>query len=266
MKTRIAEKNPFRRAFHLDHAFAWETISTLTKAREGSVGVLDYGAHDGKMLLTCLHSGLALEAYGVDANKSAIERGSSQIPPGYPLRLGNVGDVEGFAVVRGGFDVVCLMGVIEHVLDQPALLSRLRSALRPGGTLILSAPGRHFLSWLDFGNWKFYFPTFHELFIKKTKGEDYYRVKFVECQNGLFGDIEVGKNEHQHFRASELIALIEGNGFKVERVDGYGFFYRLLHNIWWLSPPFLKTLLNPVIRVDLRMGSRAELVISARRV
>lgn len=265
MKTRLAETNPFRRTFRLDHAFVWERITQLAGREDRALAVMDYGAHDGRMLRVCLESGLALQAFGVDANKGAIRRGVGEIREGCSLRLGDVADFEAFAGATGGFDVVCLMGVIEHVNDQAALLAQLRSSLRPGGFLLLSAPGRHFLSFMDLGNWKFHFPRLHRFFVERVKGPDHYREKFIECRNGLFGDIEVGKNEHQHFTRAELAALIEKNGFGVESVDGYGFFYRFLHNIWWLSPGPLKRLLEPLVRADLRAGDRAELVVCARR-
>jgi SAM-dependent methyltransferase len=264
MKIRITDGNPFRGSFRFDHAFAWERMSSLLRACETSLKVMDYGAHDGKMLRACLNSGLSLDAYGVDANKAAIRRGLDQNRNGSSLQLGGIGDFESFATAAGGFDVVCLMGVLEHVRDQSALLGRLRASLRPKGTLLLSVPGRHFLSWLDFGNWKFYFPRIHRFFIERTKGVDYYREKFVECRDGLFGDIEVGKNEHQHFTRRELISLVESNGFAVEVIDGCGFFYRLLHNVWWFSPTIVKKMLEPAMRVDLRMGDRAELYACAR--
>lgn len=265
MKTRITDGNPFGRSFRFDHAFMWERVGSLVKVHSTPLKIMDYGAHDGRMLRTCLESGLRLEAYGVDANKSAIRRGFDEISADTSLRLGDVSDLEGFVTAAGGFDVVCIMGVLEHVRDQPALLARLRRSLRPGGTLVMSVPGRHFLSWLDFGNWKFYFPKLHRFFIEKTRGKAHYREKFVECRDGLFGDIEVGKNEHQHFARGELTSLLEKNGFKVEVVDGYGFLYRLLHNVWWLSPRPVKRLMEPMIRVDLRMGGSAELVVCARR-
>jgi SAM-dependent methyltransferase len=266
MKTRITDANPFGRSFRLDHAFAWEKVGLLVESHSTALKVLDYGAHDGRMLRICLESGLPLEAYGVDANKSAIERGRGEISSGVSLRLGDVSDLEGFASAAHGFDVVCMMGVLEHVRRQAALLARLRASLRTGGTLMMSVPGRHFLSWLDFGNWKFYFPKIHRLFIETTKGRAHYREKFVECRNGLFGDIEVGKKEHQHFARAELTSLLERNGFKVEVVDGYGFFFRLLHNVWWLSPRPVKRWMEPMIRADLRVGGRAELVVCARRL
>lgn len=265
MKTRISSANPFRRSFRLDHAFVWEKVSSLVSARAKPLKIMDYGAHDGRMMRTCLDSGLSLEAYGVDANNSAIMRGLDEFCRDRRLQLGGVGDLQRFAEAAGGFDVVCLMGVIEHVRDQAALLKRLRASLRPGGTLLLSAPGKHFLSWMDFGNWKYYFPRLHRVFIERTRGRDYYREKFMECRNGLFGDIEIGKSEHQHFIREELIALIESNAFKVQVVDGYGFAYRLLHNIWWLAPRPVKRMLEPVIRMDLRAGNRAELVVCAHR-
>ena len=265
MMTQISANNPFGRTLRFDHAFAWEKIATLAKARGSSITVMDYGAHDGAMLRACLDSGLPLTAYGVDANESAITRGMGQVRQGRGLLLGGVADFEKFREQAGGFDVVFLMGVLEHVRQQSDLLNRLRNSLRPGGSLVLSVPGRHFLSWLDFGNWKFYFPRLHKIYIEQSKGRDYYNERFVECRNGLFGDIEIGKGEHQHFSRREMVALLEETGFEVEVVDGYGFSYRLLHNVWWLSPGPLKRLLYPAIRVDLRMGSRTELVTCARR-
>lgn len=265
MKTRISKENPFRGSFRFDHAFVWEQIRIRARGASTPALVMDYGAHDGKMLRTIINSGLPLEGYGVDANKGAVARGREQVGESIPLQLGSVSDFETFSKTKGGFDIICLMGVLEHVLDQGALLDRLHGAMRPGGTLLLSVPGKHFLSWLDFGNWKFYFPRIHRFFVERTKGSAYYREKFIDCPNGLFGDIEVGKNEHQHFSRAEIVRLLEGKGFGVEIVDGYGHFYRLLHNVWWFTPSLLKPVIEPLIRADLRAGSCAELVLSARR-
>jgi SAM-dependent methyltransferase len=235
----------------------------MTELSTQPLTVADYGANDGKMLRCALESGLSIEGYGVDANDAAIARGRMALEHGLQLRLGGVTEYEAFARDAGGFDVVCLMGVLEHVLDQVSLLERLRISLRPGGTFIVSVPGRHFLSWLDFGNWKFRFPRVHRFFVEKTKGRPYYHERFLECRNGLFGDIEVGKEEHQHFSRRELQVILENNGFDVEYVDGYGTWFRLLHNVWWFSPGLVRKMMHGIIHGDLRRGTSVELVACA---
>lgn len=96
--------------------------------------VLDYGAGDGELVQLLLHRGHRVAAY-----EPSSSRGNRllELVGGDPKFLG----------VRGGepkeqFDIVFMIEVIEHILDQDLdqALRRMRDSLKDGGTLIVTTP------------------------------------------------------------------------------------------------------------------------------
>ncbi|MBM4231218.1 MAG: methyltransferase domain-containing protein [Gammaproteobacteria bacterium] len=241
----------------------WEAVSKRA-AVASSLTLLDYGCNEGALIAVLARSFPNVTVVGIDKNRDAIACGTQRLTQSR-LSLHNSQDPIGWLEGQRGFDMVLSMGVVEHVVEQERLLAGLAGALNPGGALVLSVPGKNMFSWADFGNWKFYFPRLHQWYVESTRGADFYRTHFVECANGLFGDVEVGKNRHQHFRRREIVSLVSAAGCEVIEIDGYGFFYRILHNIWWFLPPFLKSVFRRLVLVDLRVGSSAELIIEARK-
>jgi 2-polyprenyl-3-methyl-5-hydroxy-6-metoxy-1,4-benzoquinol methylase len=225
---------------------------------------LDYGCNDGALLFELARSFPNLEVIGIDKNRNAIAAGAKRIANSQ-ISLHSPHDLVAWVNMQQEFDIILAMGVIEHVVDQEILMESLGRALKTGGRLILSVPGKNIFSWADLGNWKFYFPRMHKFYIERTKGKKFYKENFIECANGLFGDVEVGKDCHQHFSRDEILGLINASRCRVTVVDGYGFTYRVLHNIWWFAPNFLKPLLRDLILIDLRVGSSAELVLEAEK-
>lgn len=59
-------------------------------------------------------------------------------------------------------------------------------------------------------------------------GSESYRRRFVECDNELFGDIELCKGEHEHFTVKSLSGLLAASDFRLIDVDGAGYFGRVL--------------------------------------
>jgi SAM-dependent methyltransferase len=263
MRKSLSAHNPFRNTFRLDHAYVWESVSSRAN-HAASLKLLDYGCNDGLLISKLICSFPNLTVVGIDKNRDAIDAGARRITDSR-MSLQSPPDLIEWLDTQSDFDMVLVMGVVEHVVEQEKLLLSLAGTLKAGGTLILSVPGKNMFSWADFGNWKFYFPKLHRYYIEKTKGADFYRSKFIECSNGLFGDIEVGKDRHEHFRRQEIKHLVSTSGCRVAEIDGYGYFYRILHNIWWFSPKFLKPAINQLVLLDFRLGSSAELIVEANK-
>jgi 2-polyprenyl-3-methyl-5-hydroxy-6-metoxy-1,4-benzoquinol methylase len=263
MRTAFSATNPFRSTNRFDHAYVWEAISRYA-SQTSSLRLLDYGCNEGVLIAELARSFPGINVVGIDKNKDAIARGADRFSSAR-VALHSPQNLVDWVGEQNRFDVVLAMGVVEHVVEQEALLSSLAKALKPGGVLIISVPGKNVFSWADLGNWKFYFPRLHRWFIERTKGADFYRAHFIECVNGLFGDVEVGKERHQHFRRDEIERLVNSSGFRVTSIDGYGFLYRILHNIWWFSPAIIRPPLTRAMLLDLRAGSSAELIVEARK-
>lgn len=258
MKTIIQEKNPFRNS-SLPHSYAFEKISQIHE-HINDIVILDYGAYDGKMLETIVKAGLICEAQSVELNADIVEKNKDNLSLNHTLRV--IKKNENLPFGDNFFDVISIMGVVEHVHDQDRLLLELNRVLKSNGLIIIAVPGKNLFSFLDFGNWKFIFPKIHKFYIRNKFGEEYYNYHYVECANGLIGDVEIEKKWHQHFTHNELELLLEKNGFVVNDKDGFGFFYRLFHNIGYLFP-FSKSFMRRLITIDAKIFSSAEIFVSA---
>lgn len=260
MKTVITEINPFRKT-SLPHAYTFEKITLLQKSKS-NLKALDYGAYNGKMLETISAMGLISEAQSVELNADIVRESKDNLSSNHLLQVINKEDKLPFS--DNYFDLITIMGVIEHVHNQDRLLLELNRVLKPKGTIIVAVPGKHFFSFLDFGNWKFVFPKIHKLYIEHKFGKAYYDYHYVQCANGLIGDVEVEKRWHQHFSQKELASLLEKNGLEVVDRDGFGFFYRLFHNIGYIFP-FLNGFMKILIGFDARLFSLAEIFVTAQK-
>ena len=77
-------------------------------------------------------------------------RNSAVGKPYLEVRRLDLEDAAGFAPLAGQFDTVVCLNVLEHVRDPEAALANMRSALAPGGRLVLYVPqGRGLYSTLD---------------------------------------------------------------------------------------------------------------------
>lgn len=258
MKTVIKKTNPFLK-ISLPHAYTFERINLLKK-EINDLKVLDYGAYNGSMLEIILKAGLISEAQSVELNADIVKISKDNLSPNHTLQVINKNDNLPF--MDNYFNVITVMGVVEHVHNQDRLLLELNRILKPNGNIIIAVPGKHFFSFLDFGNWKFVFPKVHKFYIENKFGKEYYDYHYVQCANGLIGDVEVEKRWHQHFSHKELETLLRKNGFIVNDKDGFGFFYRLFHNIGYIIP-FLNSIMKRLIVIDAKMFSSAEIFVTA---
>lgn len=260
MKTIISKFNPFVSG-RLERAYAWEMINKINNS-SSKYSALDYGGYDGQLLEKFIESGLVEFGTTIDMNSDIVFQNSNKTSIGHKLIVIKKGESLPFA--DASFDFITIIGVIEHVYDQNTLLSEIYRVLKSSGVLIIAVPGKHIFSFLDFGNWKFKLPRLHKWYIERKFGKDYYFKYFIECANGLIGDVELEKRWHEHFTHSELETLLSKNGFQVFDKDGFGLFFRFFHNIKWIFPktsPFM----NPLIKIDSKYFSMAEIFCTARK-
>lgn len=249
MKTQLAKDNPHGPG---RQGFAWEHVAA-------GHAVLDFGCHDGKTLAALRHDGVA-PRLGVDLSADAIRQGRSLHPN---LRLEAIGRGEPVPAPDASFDRVLLLDVIEHVADQRAILRELRRVLKADGRLVVTVPGRHLWSFLDFGNWKFRFPRAHRWWYVRRHGRDEYEYRYGDANPfGLCGDVERAKGIHEHFSRPSLTRLLRSAGFEPEIFDGTGYFHRPYAALSKLLP--ISPLWRTLTAWDLRWFSRAHLFCVAQ--
>ena len=108
------------------------------------IRVLDVGCGGG--LLTNELAGAGMDCTGLDVSAEALEVGRRQ--PGGERVNWVVGSAERLPFASGGFDVVCLMDVLEHVDDPREALKEATRMLTPEGTLLFHTFNRTPLGWL----------------------------------------------------------------------------------------------------------------------
>jgi SAM-dependent methyltransferase len=164
------------------------------------------------------------------------------------------------------FDTASILDVIEHVVDQHFILKELNRVLKPGGLVVATVPHKHVFSFLDMGNFKFSYTRLHKWYYVHKYSRKEYQRRYVECANGLFGDIEMEKKRHQHFLREELESLLCSSSFQVVRFDGSGLFIRPLLNVAHFSPEFFKTILQKLVNLDAKFFSHANLFCVATKI
>ena len=256
MKTTLSLENPFG----LDSkGHFWEVL----KNNGASDQHLDFGAHDGQMLLSLAASGVIAKGVGLDANSKVVMRVQSSLPINVQLYAIKKGAPLPFADCS--FTSSSIVGVLEHVYDQSRILNELNRVTKPGGLFMIAVPGKHLFSFLDMGNWKFVFPRAHRAFYQLLFGKQAYVSRYSENSDGLIGDIEAEKSWHEHFSKSRLSSLLEAHGFEVLEIDGYGFFNRILINARYFLPGLVKKVLDPLITADKKLFSSAEIWAIGRK-
>lgn len=104
--------------------------------------VLEIGCGEAGVLQAFLDRGA--ECVGVDLNSKRLEAGKELLAEAITigrlrLLLGNIHDLS-LQEQLGSFDLIVLKDVIEHIDDQPLLLARLRSYLKPNGCIFFGFP------------------------------------------------------------------------------------------------------------------------------
>lgn len=261
MQFKISKNNPFNKTINIQHAFVWEKISNLVSTKN-KIKILDYGAYDGKLLDRLSDSDFIYDSTSIELNLDVVNE--NKIKKNINNQLLHIYKNTDLPFEDKTFDVVLLIGVIEHIHNQKKILDELNRILKNGGHFIVAVPGLHIFSFLDFGNWKFTFPKLHKFYVELLHGKELYKERFIDCKNGLIGDIEVEKKWHEHFTHSSLETLLNKSHFSINENDGFGLFFRILHNLKYIMP-FGKSFFDKLIIFDAKLFSKAEIFVLAQK-
>lgn len=113
-------------------SYEWSGIAALVGQLVGSVdGVrwMDFGCGNGG-LIRYLRDRTGADVHGFEQGSIAAEARALGLPI--------AGDVDALSALRGEFDVVTAIEVLEHTLAPVQELRRMRELLRPGGLLFLT--------------------------------------------------------------------------------------------------------------------------------
>jgi SAM-dependent methyltransferase len=100
--------------------------------------VLDVGSGLGYLTAVLRRGGL--EAWGLEMSADAVRAAQAAFGPWYIQ-----GSVEhGLSQLRGSFDLVLMIELIEHVDDPARLIEQAFSLVRPGGRLLVTTPNKSY--------------------------------------------------------------------------------------------------------------------------
>ena len=180
VKTQLSKSNPFG---YSRQGFAFEHIKDGMKC-------LDYGCYDGTFIKV-VKEHKDVEFVGIDKNRKIISENR------YKLNLIHVAGKLPFD--NNHFDCVTMLDVLEHIYNQDFALKEICRVLKTGGTLIVTVPGKHVLSFLDLKNLSFIFPRLSKWCLYLVYSKKDYHDWYVNNRTGLVGDIEREKSWHEHF-------------------------------------------------------------------
>jgi SAM-dependent methyltransferase len=157
--------------------YEWSGVTSLVRHLLGSLdGVrwMDFGCGNGG-LIRFVRDRTGVEVQGFEEGSIAAEaRG---------LGLPIAADVDALTSLRGRFDVVTAIEVLEHTLDPVLELRRMRELLRPGGLLFLTTGNAApFAARLT--RWRYVVPEIHISFFEAaTLKRAYAEADFVAAPN-----------------------------------------------------------------------------------
>ncbi len=112
-------------------AFFRKVLSAAHRSAQPRPRLLDVGAGIGG--LVSLAQSMGFDAEGIELNPRLVGIATER---GLNVRQARAEDLD----VRGEYQVVTLMDLLEHVSNPLAVLERVRDSLRPGGELIVYTP------------------------------------------------------------------------------------------------------------------------------
>jgi ubiquinone/menaquinone biosynthesis C-methylase UbiE len=122
-----------------------ETIAEFLKS-DNIGSVLDIGCGDGSLSRGLLNANNRLTL--VDASQTMLKIARSRVPEDLVWRLQTINsDFMGAALEPQSFDLIICVGVLAYVEDRQAFIARIKSLLKPGGSVIVECTdGSHWWS------------------------------------------------------------------------------------------------------------------------
>jgi 2-polyprenyl-3-methyl-5-hydroxy-6-metoxy-1,4-benzoquinol methylase len=179
------------------------TLDSLGDAR-----VLDYGCADGTFLDYLSAAGVDRKRLtGVDISREMVD---VVVDKGYRGFTADAFD----ATTSGSFDLICLWDVIEHVPSPRDSLTLLRTALVPGGRVLIQTPRIGLLAKHLRGRFEHYLPLEHlHLFPRETLTQLAHDEGFMVKRTRSFGANAPPQRIQQPYKAAyDALAKQTDNG------------------------------------------------------
>lgn len=170
--------------------FGAERKEMLSFVDQGARLILDIGCADGSFGAQ-LKDRQDCHITGVELTDEAARLASSRLDK---VLVGDFLSEQVFAHLGGGYDCVVLNDVLEHLVDPWTALARIRSLLKPGGTVVASVPNLR-----------------------------YFRVLKSLVQDGDFTYVDKGILDKTHLRfftKKTIPALFQPSGLQIEKLVG----------------------------------------------
>ncbi len=160
---------------------------------------------------------------------------------------------------------VSMLDVLEHVWDEDAVLQEVHRVLESGGSLVVTVPRHHWLSILDPDNVKYRAPRFHKAVYSARFGKARYYERFGDTTDGMQGDLATERGWHTNYRADDLFATLERNGFDVVEHDAANLFWRFFDIPRLFLPEKWEWITHGALRLDAKLFHQANLFVRAER-
>jgi len=208
-----------------------EIISTLPKGSFLEIGI---GPSGGMIptLARCGHFGL-----GVDISEEAVEHAIKQIPDCPPTITFEVRD---FWTIDDQFDFIIALDFLEHFEDDAAVLKKLRSLTKTGGSIILCVPARE-KKWDETDRWAGHFRRYEKHTLIKKLSEVNLYCELVWSFGFPLLNIATHVRNYLLARQNEQQAYLESHN-RSQRTARSGITalnetrWRIFFNDFWLFP------------------------------
>ncbi len=208
VKDRVLIPTPMGRHWLAEHLKLYSNLLSLAPGEK----LLDVGCGEGYYTQSLANE--CGRAIGLDMSYSVLEL-LKGLKTFNPARVPIVnGDVETLALASESIDKAICSHVLEHVLDDRAVLNEIHRVLKPGGIAVLGVPlkysWQHRLLWGAIG-------VGRAVFKPGKKGTPMARA-------GQLDVALVGKQAHiRHYNVSAFRALVESSNFKIAKLYGMWF-------------------------------------------
>lgn len=189
------------------------------------LSVLDIGCFTGEFLLAMQRQGA--DVYGVELQDEAVRIADKQLP-GKIIQADILND--NFKLPQSQFDLITLLGIIEHVTDPIGLVEKASNFLKPGGILVIQTPdSSSFVARIMRRFWPCYTPIEHiHLFSRRSLA------MLLES----FGYKNISFKSHVKILSiAYAYAMLQTFGPE---------FYKLLRPFYKISPSFIRNSVIPI--------------------